>query len=110
MDTPCYTYADVPGRAAWIILQDAEEELESALKTYPKGTAVALLHGRGYFIDEKGVLKAAPVNGESRLNYEEAKNRMEYTGLDWKTMREIAKDVRSWLALPADSRPIAAKQ
>lgn len=106
METPCHTYADVHGRAAWIVLQDAEEELEFALKTFPKGTAIAVTQGRGYFIDPNGVLRAAPFGEDDQLKYSEAKNRMEYAGLDWMTLRKIAKEVRVWLALPLEHRPI----
>jgi hypothetical protein len=108
MNTPCHTYADIQGRTAWIVLQDAEEELESALKTFPKRSAIAITPGRGYFIDVDGVLKAGPVDDGSEVsfNYSQAKNRMEYVGLDWMALRQIAKEVRKWLALPSENRPI----
>lgn len=108
MKTPCHTYVDVQGRAAWVVLQDAEEELESALKIFPKRSAIAMTRGRGYFIDVDGVLKAGSVDegNEINFNYSQAKNRMEYVGLDWMTLRQIAKEVRKWLALPAENRPI----
>lgn len=107
METPCHTYSDVPGRAAWIVLQDAEEELESALKSFPKKSTLAITAGRAYFIDEDGVLKAAPVAEGNHIDYSQANNRMEYVGLDWKMLRQIAKEVRSWLATPVESRHIA---
>jgi hypothetical protein len=108
MNTPCHTYADIQGRTAWIVLQDAEEELESALKTFPKRSAIAITPGRGYFIDVDGVLKAGPVDDGSEVsfNYSQAKNRMEYVGLDWMALLQIAKEVRKWLALPSENRPI----
>lgn len=107
MNTPCHTYVDVQGRAAWVVLQDAEEELESALKIFPKRSAIAMTRGRGYFIDVDGILKAGPVGEGNEINYSQAENRMEYKGMDWMTLRLIAREVRKWLALPAESRPIS---
>lgn len=106
MKTPCHTYSDVPGRAAWIVLQDAEEELESALRCFPKKSTMAITSGRAYFIDTDGVLKAAPIADGNQIDYSQAKSRMEYVGFDWKTLRQIAKEVRVWLSTPVASRHI----
>ena len=107
METHCYTYVDIPGRAAWITLQDAEEELETILKTFPKKTTVALTPERGYFIDSDGALRSAPVAEGTEIAYSQAKNRREYVGLDWRALRSMAKQIRVWLALPPEDRPFA---
>lgn len=81
METPCDTYSDVPGGAAWIVLQDAEEELELALQSIPTKSTLAITARRAYFIDEDGVLKTAAVETVNQIDNSHAKNRMVNVGL-----------------------------
>ena len=81
--SPCRTYSDPLGKAAWDALNAAETRLEEFLKKRG-GTAVvdgvAAISGMGYFLNEQEQLMCGPLYSDGRVDKETALHRTDYEG------------------------------
>lgn len=85
--------------AAWQELEAAEASLEVELMRKP--SAVAIIGGVAYYLDESHRMVMAPafVNGTpDRFN---ARHRSEYEPMDVQTMLEMSAGIKEWLAAQA---------
>ncbi len=103
--SPCRTYSDPEGKAAWEALNAAETRLESLLREIGGTVEIA---GMGYFIDAAGDLMWGPLMQDGTIERESALHRNDYEGLSAQELLDVARSVSEWLDQLPKSEPITA--
>lgn len=97
--SPCHTYTDPAGRAAWNALNEAETRLEARLIA-TGGTAE--VNGMGYFIDEQQQMRCGPMTRDGVIERESSFHRLDYEGLGNDELHDLAISVTAWMDAQAE--------
>lgn len=89
-------------QAAWAGLEAAEVLLETALLRRP--SAVALIGGLAYYLDESHRLVMAPAFVDGTPDRFNARHRSEYEPMAAEDMVEMTAGIHEWLTAQASSR------